>query len=195
MNLCNSIVCASLFTFTFSLQVDTFILSNFQVTCKWPIRIKMFARIVEITEERDVVDTFFSNITGDIQRIQSNKRGNTEQKRNKERRHKRTQCRKTSYQELHQRLETRKKQHECSQCFKTFESAASLAIHQRIHTGEKHHQCSTCGKAFNQLSNLKKHQRIHTGEKPHQCSQCGKAFSIIGYLKRHQTIHSSDVLP
>src|SRR4029434_10175012 len=88
---------------------------------------EMFASIVEIIEERDVVDTFFANITGDIQMIQSNKRGNTEEKRNEESRHKHTQCRKTSYQELHQRLDTRKKQHECSQCFKTFESPSSLA--------------------------------------------------------------------
>src|SRR4029434_10546780 len=88
---------------------------------------EMFASIVEITEERDVVDTFFYNITGD----QSNKRGNTEQKRNEESRHKRPQCRETSYQELHQRLDTKEKQHECSQCYKTFARRCYLVIHKR----------------------------------------------------------------
>ena len=138
---------------------------------------------------------FASNIIGDFQRTHSNRGSNTEGKRNKERCHNHSQCSTTSYQKLLQHLDTRKKQHECSQCFKFFPGPSALAINQRIHTGEKPYQCSQCGKTFSLMWNLEGHQSIHTGEKPYQCSQCGKAFSQTYHLKTHQRIHGSDALP
>src|SRR4029434_5254912 len=103
----------------------------------------------------------FSNVIGDVQRIHSSKRSTEERRKNVFR---------------HQQSNTRKKEHECSQCFNTFPALSNLAIHQQTHTGEKPHQCSQCGKTFSQMSNLRKHQRIHTGEKPYHCSQCGNTF-------------------
>ena len=142
-----------------------------------------------------------SNILGHVQRIQPTKRGNIEGKSNEEKHHKRSQCTKTSYQKLQQRLDTKENQHEkekhdqCTTGVECFSSSAVLSGPQIPCTGEKTHPCTQCGKTFNLKHHLKRHQSIHTGEKLYQCSQCGKAFSQIGNLKRHQLIHGSDVLP
>src|SRR4029434_6287262 len=105
-----------------------------------------------------------------MQRIQSNKSWNSEEKRNKDR------SPNFSHLTEHMMTRTGKKPHECSQCGNSFNDTSSLKLHQRIHTGEKPYQCSQCGKVFSQIGHLKTHQRIHTGEKPYQCSQCGKTF-------------------
>src|SRR4029434_7758026 len=153
---------------------------------------KIYASIVEIAnqkeEKREYIVSFFCflNITGDIQRIQSNKSWNSEEKGNKDRS---PNCSHLTEQMM---THTGKKPHECSQCGNSFKDTSSLKTHQRIHTGEKLHQCSQCGKAFSRINNFKTHQRIHTGEKPYQCSQCGKAFSQIGHLKSHQTTHTGE---
>src|SRR4029434_5664273 len=107
-------------------------------------------------------------VIGDIQRIHSSKRSTEERKKNVIR---------------HQQSNARKKEHECSQCFKTFPALSALANHQQTHTGEKPHHCSQCGKAFRQMSCLKSHQRIHTGEKPHQCTTCGKSFRSSSFQR------------
>ncbi|XP_035156965.1 zinc finger protein 232 isoform X1 [Callithrix jacchus] len=89
-------------------------------------------------------------------------------------------------------IPTGKKDHECSECGKTFIYNSHLVVHQRVHSGEKPYKCSDCGKTFKQSSNLGQHQRIHTGEKPFECPECGKAFRWGAHLVQHQRIHSGE---
>ncbi|XP_074244606.1 zinc finger protein 232 isoform X3 [Saimiri boliviensis] len=92
----------------------------------------------------------------------------------------------------HKEISTGKKDHECSECGKTFIYNSHLVVHQRVHSGEKPYKCSDCGKTFKQSSNLGQHQRIHTGEKPFECHECGKAFRWGAHLVQHQRIHSGE---
>ncbi|XP_063574042.1 zinc finger protein 232 isoform X7 [Pongo abelii] len=92
----------------------------------------------------------------------------------------------------HKEIPTGKKDHECSECGKTFIYNSHLVVHQRVHSGEKPYKCSDCGKTFKQSSNLGQHQRIHTGEKPFECNECGKAFRWGAHLVQHQRIHSGE---
>nr|XP_018869243.1 zinc finger protein 232 isoform X1 [Gorilla gorilla gorilla] len=93
---------------------------------------------------------------------------------------------------IHKEIPTGKKDHECSECGKTFIYNSHLVVHQRVHSGEKPYKCSDCGKTFKQSSNLGQHQRIHTGEKPFECNECGKAFRWGAHLVQHQRIHSGE---
>ena len=96
--------------------------------------------------------------------------------------------------QLHHRIFTEEKPHQCSECGKRFTYHRSLERHKRIHTGEKPYRCSDCGKSFYRQSHLQTHQRVHTGEKPYHCLECRKSFSHLRSLQRHgciQTEHES----
>ncbi|KAI7806422.1 zinc finger protein 208-like isoform X1 [Triplophysa rosa] len=104
-----------------------------------------------------------------------------------------------------------KHQFECSECDKTFASAAALTAHQHWHkrrsVGDGQLcKCTECGKNFTSLSFLSKHQtKFHSKELPaksflHQvcqlkkkafeCQECGRRFSRLSALQSHQLYHT-----
>uniref|UniRef100_A0A8C6X4W3 Uncharacterized protein n=1 Tax=Naja naja TaxID=35670 RepID=A0A8C6X4W3_NAJNA len=122
---------------------------------------------------------------------------------------------------LHQKVHTRPKSYNCTECGKQFGRSSHLTRHQKTHMGEECHVCTECGKRFRWAMELDIHQRIHAIEQPHYtmdadtlpqwpsefnvtqniftgerkrhvCGECGKAFRWPSELATHQRIHTGE---
>lgn len=80
---------------------------------------------------------------------------------------------KKGYQ-LHHRIEHQTRTL-CPYCGKLV-SKHAMEKHMVIHTKKKDHLCTECGKSFTLSENLKKHWRIHTNDKRYSCEYCGEKF-------------------
>lgn len=76
----------------------------------------------------------------------------------------------------------------CPDCSKCFRHRSVLELHKRIHSKEKTHQCIVCGKSFNTSKSLEQHVTFHH-KKPYKCTDCGKEFAFLQTLKNHEKLH------
>lgn len=108
------------------------------------------------------------------------------------------------------RQEKRTRTLKCKECPKVFNHKNSLVYHMKAHTGERNHECSDCGKTFltssalnvksillgytrlysNRIISTQVHNRLHTGEKPYACEHCDKRFRQWGDLAYRECIES-----
>ncbi|CAH2230096.1 jg11303 [Pararge aegeria aegeria] len=81
----------------------------------------------------------------------------------------------------------------CLACDKTFTSQQALRIHtKKYHLLERNHQCTECEKTFFGGDQLKNHMLKHTGRKDFQCDVCSKWFTRKTVLTEHMRIHTND---
>merc|ERR1712167_560461 len=57
--------------------------------------------------------------------------------------------------------------------------------HICVFTRKRNHECDACEKSFRRSDDLKKHMRIHTNEKAYECDVCEMKFRHSSALKNH----------
>lgn len=82
-------------------------------------------------------------------------------------------------------LKSKKRQHTCPVCKKSYRLQVSLDKHLKVPCELRPYKCDICQKAFKRPDHLKAHSRMHTGERPFLCSLCGKTFRQKNHLQRH----------
>jgi len=80
----------------------------------------------------------------------------------------------------------------CVYCRKCFKDRAHLLEHRRTHSTKKRHRCIICNKGFNQSSHMRRHLRIHSGCRPYKCTQCPKSFARASCLTGHIRTHTGE---
>lgn len=83
-----------------------------------------------------------------------------------------------------------RKQHQCSDCEKSYKHQSTLAMHKKVHSGEYKYKCEYCDKEFYLTEYYNRHMRVHTKEKPYRCDVCDKSFSQSNTLTQHKRIHT-----
>ena len=84
-------------------------------------------------------------------------------------------------------------EHKCEICNKMFFTSGNKNRHMKTHTGQKDHQCSECGKSYTERRHLESHKEIaHDGKRNHICNECGKTFTRSNSLKAHVLLHTGE---
>jgi len=79
----------------------------------------------------------------------------------------------------------------CEICSKMFFTNGNKTRHMKTHTGQKDHQCSECGKSYTERRYLENHKKIaHEGKRDHVCNECGKTFTRSNSLNMHMLLHT-----
>ena len=71
---------------------------------------------------------------------------------------------------------------------------ASLQLHMKLKSSTKTHECDVCQKVFNNHEVMVVHKRLHFGERPAKCVDCGKRFLCSSYLNNHYQLHKQQNL-
>lgn len=96
-----------------------------------------------------------------------------------------------NYINIHKRIHSGKKPHQCRHCDKAFTQPGNRDRHEKIHTCVKAYQCSFCPASFIQKGSCERHERTHTGEKPYMCRiGCSRRFIEIGTRNTHELTHT-----
>ncbi|XP_032997893.1 zinc finger protein 391-like [Lacerta agilis] len=116
---------------------------------------------------------------------------------------------------IHQRIHTREKIQESSECGECLGQSLELANHpgtsksseyrkvlahqpivliqRNIHAGgDNSYRCLECGEGFSQLSDFVKHERGHRGEKPRKYGESRNRFPKRSQLNGHNKIHTGE---
>ncbi len=88
------------------------------------------------------------------------------------------------------------KNHECSDCDKSFKKQSGLQVHiQTFHEGKKPYKCSLCEKCFSSKALLSRHfNQVHEKKRPYGCHLCDLRFGQKAHLVTHlKGKHKSNV--
>jgi len=90
---------------------------------------------------------------------------------------------------LHRKIHMYRERIKCTECDKSFLSAASLRRHLVIHQGDsgRTFYCEQCGKSFRRSTDVNRHQVIVHSERI-KCLQCEKTFYSSNLLKAHLVV-------
>ena len=81
----------------------------------------------------------------------------------------------------------------CEICSKRFFTNGNKTRHTKTHAGQKEHQCSECGKSYTERRYLDSHKEIaHEGKRDHVCNECGKTFTRSNSLNAHILLHTGE---
>ena len=78
---------------------------------------------------------------------------------------------------------------QCKTCNRMFRSAKALEVHGKVHSSLRPHECSQCGKRFKEARHLLEHEMRHQeGQFP--CPECDKKYVFFRDLVKHLKTHS-----
>ncbi|XP_063224222.1 zinc finger protein 33B-like isoform X1 [Bacillus rossius redtenbacheri] len=89
---------------------------------------------------------------------------------------------------------SRKCNHKCDRCGKSFAAEGDLTKHMETHKKERSLRCELCGKTFINKSDFLLHVGTHTVEDPFNCNVCGKSFERRKTLVEHNEMHRGEHL-
>ena len=85
------------------------------------------------------------------------------------------------------------KNHECSDCDKSFKKKSGLQVHiQTFHEGKKPYNCSLCEKCFSSKALLdQQFNQVHEKKRPFGCNLCDLRFNLKAHLVKIETFYEN----
>ena len=82
----------------------------------------------------------------------------------------------------------------CELCGKGFVYACQYERHMKGHSGIKDHQCTECGKSYSSKRSMEQHVEIvHQGKKTFECKVCCQMFGRLSSLRVHDLSHTKEL--